>query len=139
MSVRRTLKVFLGGLAGAAAAIGAWIPGWHRITPEERERMRRLAVNANGRLGSAMITDFRDGIVSYRYVIGGVEYAASQDVSTLWDLIPPNPYALTERPAGLKYLPRNPANSILLCEKWSGLQLLVPLRAGQTADLPPPR
>jgi hypothetical protein len=26
-------------------------------------------------------------------------------------------------PASLKYAPRNPANSILICERWSGLRV----------------
>ena len=108
----------LGALTEAA---GRLIPAW-RVKPEERERRRRVRVNTEGRTGSATITDFRDGVLCYTYSVAGVEYAASQDVRTLAALLPENPFTLLARPATVKYLPRNPANSILLCEGWSGLQ-----------------
>lgn len=108
-------------LEALTEAAGRLIPGW-RLKPEERERRRRLRVNAEGRTGSAIITDFRDGVLCYTYSVAGVEYAACQDVRTLSALLPANPFTLLARPATLKYLTRNPANSILLCEGWSGLQ-----------------
>ncbi len=116
-------RIVLAGLAGAMTGLAAWmIPALRRPSPAERERRRRLDVNARGRTGGATITDFRDGVVCYSYEIGGVEYNACQDVSALLALFPAEPRTLIGRPATLKYLASNPANSILICEDWSGLR-----------------
>jgi hypothetical protein len=116
-------RILMAGLAGALTGVAAWfIPASRRLTPAERERRRRLSIHANGRTGGATITDFHDEIVSYKYYIGGVEYTAFQDVSALARFLPEDPRTLIQRPATLKYLPHNPANSILVCEEWSGLR-----------------
>ena len=115
-------RILMAGLAGALTGVAAWFVPASRRSPAERERRRRLAVNARGRTGGATITDFHDGVICYTYFVGGVEYTASQDLSTLLDLLPEDPPTLIERPATLKYLAHNPANSILLCEEWSGLR-----------------
>lgn len=109
------------GLLGALAGVTTRIIPRNRITPEQRERRRRATVQARGRFGSATITDFHDSVVCYSYWIAGAEYVASQDVSALKEFLPPDPARLIARPATVKYLPRNPANSIVLCEEWSGL------------------
>jgi hypothetical protein len=111
-------------LAGftVAVAAAAWITLRRRVSPAARERQRRLTVSARGRVGAATITDFHDGIISYTYTVGGVEHSATQDVSTLADLLPGNPATLISQPASLKYLRRNPANSIVLAEDWSGVR-----------------
>lgn len=93
-----------------------------RETPAEREKKRRHTVTVKGRATVAMITDFHDGVLSYTYTVRGVEYAATQDISELMNLVEDDPTALVARPAGVKYLPQNPANSIVLCENWSGLK-----------------
>ena len=49
-------------------------------------------------------------------------YTASQDISQLGDYVHCDLERLTGRVASLKYSPRNPANSIILCEEWSGLR-----------------
>ena len=97
-----------------------------RTTPEKRERKRRLELHLHGRLWDALITEASDVMLYYSYSVGGVQYEASQDVSGLRNLLPPEPERLIG-PASLKYSPRNPANSILICEEWSGLR--VPSRA----------
>jgi hypothetical protein len=109
---------------GALTVVAAWfLPGVRRRrSPGERERRRRLAVNARGRLGSATMVDFRDGIVSYSYWVAGVEYLASQDLTALCHLLPPDSGTSIDLPATIKYLARNPANSIVMCEEWSGLR-----------------
>jgi hypothetical protein len=106
----------------AAAALAVLITIRRRLSPAERERQRRLTVSARGRVGAATITDFHDGVFSYTYTVGGVEHSATQDVSTLGDLLPGNPATLISQPASLKYLRRNPANSIVLAEDWSGVR-----------------
>ena len=92
-----------------------------RKSPQERERLRRLAVNRYGRMGDAMITEARDGIVYYSYSIRGVEYEASQDISALTDRINVDLETLIG-PVTLKFMSRNPFNSIVLCEEWSGIR-----------------
>jgi hypothetical protein len=92
-----------------------------QANPEKRERKRRLELHQRGRLGDALITEATDAMVYYSYSVGGVQYEASQDVTSLRDLLPPEPERLIG-PASLKYSSRNPANSILICEEWSGLR-----------------
>ncbi len=116
-------NALIAGLVGALAGLaGSLIPILRRPDPAERERRRRLAVNTGGRTGNGTIAELRDGILCYRYTIGGVEYTAFQDVSALAALLPDEPDTLIEKPVVIKYLPNNPANSIVLCEAWSGLQ-----------------
>jgi hypothetical protein len=94
-------------------------------TPEKRERSRRLELNVNGRLGDALLTEFHENTLYYTYEVRGVHYAASQDISSLRDQLPDD----AERLGGMvsmKYSGQNPANSILICEDWSGLRLPPP-------------
>ena len=72
-------------------------------------------------MGDGTITDCQEDALYYNYSIRGVEYATAQDVSTLREFLPEDP-ALLVGPVTLKYSSRNPANSILLCEEWSGLR-----------------
>ena len=88
----------------------------------KRERRRRLSVNRDGRLGDAIITEATDDTLYYSYSIRGVQYAASQDISTLREKLPAEPDRLIGI-VSLKYAPKNPANSILICEEWSGLRV----------------
>lgn len=120
--MNRWLKAGLAGVAGALAGLAATVIHHPKPTPEERERRRRTQVNRHGRTGNATVTDFRDGVVCYTYRVGRIEYTAYQDVRALEGLLPAEPDTLIQRPATLKYLPGNPANSILMCEEWSGLQ-----------------
>jgi len=57
----------------------------------------------------------------YSYCIRGVQYEASQDITTLRDYLPSEPERLIGV-ATLKYATNNPANSILICEEWSGVR-----------------
>ena len=116
-------KKILALLAGTLTGVAALAAGWRRkrANPEERERKRRALVSASGKMVSGTTTDFADGVISYTYTVGGVEYFATQNVSSLASLLPPNPETLIERPLTVKYLPANPANSIVLAEDWSGL------------------
>jgi len=105
----------------AALAAGFRLYRDSRTDPASRERERRLAVNREGRTTEATITEARDNLLLYSYSVRGVQYTASQDVSALIDLLPAEPAGLVG-PATLKYSPEYPANSILVCEQWSGLQ-----------------
>ncbi|MCC6294361.1 MAG: hypothetical protein IT164_17050 [Bryobacterales bacterium] len=92
-----------------------------RLTPAEREHRRRSMINRIGRMSDAMLTDAHADTLYYLYSVNGVDYNASQDVSALRDRVPAEPSQLIGH-VTLKYAPRNPANSIVLCEEWSGLR-----------------
>ena len=108
-------------IAAALIALGIFILIRVRRKPKDKEMRRRLSVNHLGRLGDATITEVQDNTIFYSYSVGGVTYTASQDISQLLAQIPSNPEKLIG-PASLKYAPRNPANSIVVCEEWSGLR-----------------
>src|SRR5580692_5748941 len=112
----------LGGLAAILIAIAIFIALRVHGTPEKRERKRRLNVNRLGRLGDALITEATESVIYYTYSIRGVQYTASQDVTALREKLPAEPERLIGV-ASLKYAPKNPANSILICEEWSGLRV----------------
>ncbi len=125
------LLVFLVLAAGALIGAAAMVVLRIRVSPQEQERRRRKHINGIGRPHDGLITDFADGLIHYVYEIHGVSYTASQDVTALAE---PVPYEASRivGPATLKYLVRNPANSIVICENWSGLRIRDP---GPEADL----
>jgi len=108
-------------LAAGLIALAVWIVVRRNATPEKRERRRRLQIHATGRLGDAVVTEIGDDLLYYSYSIRGVQYTASQDVATLRDRLPADLSRLVG-PSQMKYVSKNPANSILLCEQWSGLR-----------------
>lgn len=116
------------------------------VSPEEAERRRRAYVHRVGRIGTARILDVVSlapaplsdrkhrkslglsgetpaarQIVIYKYEIRGVEYEASQDLTTLTE-DPESLRYLPDMTASVKYDPADPGNSILACEEWSGLR-----------------
>lgn len=111
-----------------AVALAALIPLFlllgrrKRATPEEIERRRRLAVQAGGKTGDGEIIDVNGNSLVYSYSVAGVNYTAAQDATELRAMLPPDPMSLLG-PISLKFDPRNPANSIVLCEQWSGLRM----------------
>lgn len=113
------------GLAAAsitALGVVVWLYR-RRMTPEERERERRLAVNRHVRTYEGLITEADRETIHYKYEVRGVEYYTAQDVRPLQNLLPEEPERLIGR-VGVKFDPNNPANSIILCEEWSGLPRL---------------
>jgi len=109
------------GVSVALIAVALWIVMRVRGTPEKRERKRRLLVHRQGRLGDAMISEATETTLYYFYTVRGVQYTASQDVEALREYLPADPHRLIGV-SGLKYSSKNPANSILVCEEWSGLR-----------------
>jgi len=109
------------GVSMALIALAVGIVMRVHGTPEKRERKRRLNVHRQGRLGDAMISEATESTLYYFYTVRGVQYTASQDVSTLREYLPADPLRLIGV-SGLKYSSKNPANSILVCEEWSGLR-----------------
>ena len=117
-----TKLILLGALGVGVASFGVRMAmKAMQANPEKRERKRRLELHQHGRLGDALITEATEAMLYYSYSVRGVQYEASQDVSTLRDLLPPEPERLIG-PASLKYSTRNPGNSMLICEEWSGLR-----------------
>lgn len=90
-----------------------------RGTAESREKQRRLLLHRTGRLGDAEITEVSEDTLFYSYLARGVQYETSQDISAVRDQLPEN-LELLIGPAALKYSVNNPANSIVVCEEWSG-------------------
>jgi hypothetical protein len=120
-----------GLLAGAVviALIGlaVYLLARMRRNPKDREKRRRLLVNQQGRLGDATITEVSESTIYYEYSVRGVLYTASQDVEDLREQIASDLERLIG-PVSLKYSSNNPANSIILCEGWSGLRGAAPAK-----------
>jgi hypothetical protein len=92
-----------------------------RLSPEQRERLRRASLVAHGKMGDAMLVEIREQHLFYAYTVRGVEYTASQDIAPLKQFVPPD--VTLAGPVAVRYDARNPANSIVLSEEWSGLRL----------------
>lgn len=121
-------------LAAAAAAVFVTagmvvrVRRWRQRSPEEIERLRRLAVNLRGRITTGQITDWiepeagRPGprLVLYKYEITGASYEVAQDVSAL-PSVAAQVRSKVGRTVSIKYDPRVPTNSIVACEEWSGV------------------
>jgi hypothetical protein len=123
----------LSSVAAALIGLAVWIALRVHGTPEKRERKRRLNVHRQGRLGDAMISEATENTLYYFYTVRGVHYTASQDVSALREYLPAEPLRLIGV-SGLKYSSKNPANSILVCEEWSGLRAPAAVSAGEEAS-----
>ncbi len=120
-------------LVTAAVAVfgaGMYLARRGRKTPEERERQRRVWLSERGRIVDGTVTDEQEieqpgrgpiQLVIYRYDIAGVQYEASQDVTYLRQFIDLHSCRLS-LPASIKYDPRNPGNSVVIAEGWSGLR-----------------
>jgi hypothetical protein len=108
-------------LLATVAAIAIWRYFRRRLTPEERERLRRLGINGKGKLGDCEIVDVEGALIVFSYVVAGVTYTASQDISALQTVLPQDAMSMIG-PASVKFDPRNPANSIVICEDWTGLR-----------------
>ena len=122
------LLIILAG-SGAAAGTGIWLllRGRRKKSDAEKERDRRLAVNAVGRMTDGTLTEtpFPNDtatplLLCYRYRVSGVEYSSAQDVSDLHAAMNQRAYLPGENVI-IKYDPHNPSNSIVVCELWTGL------------------
>jgi hypothetical protein len=91
-----------------------------RVTPEERERRRCAHLVATGKITDAMLVEIRENLVFYSYLVRGVEYTASQDLARFTGEAAVDFSGVSA--LSVKYDPRNPANSIVVAEEWSGLR-----------------
>jgi hypothetical protein len=109
---------------GVAVALAATLGyrAWRRsrVTPEERERRRRAALVGHGKLTDATLVEINEDVLFYSYVVRGVEYTASQDISGLKAHMP-SELGLGVGSVSVKFDAKIPANSIVIAEDWSGL------------------
>ena len=138
MTLSKVLGIAVAGTAALAlAGVWAWrtVRRWRRKSPDEIERLRRLGVNACGRISSGRIVELAepvaDGpagpILLYEYEVAGVTYEAAQDLSALPEIAAAAPF-LPGQTTNVKYDPKQPTNSILACEAWYGIPDLEPNR-----------
>ncbi len=122
----------IGGVAAGVVAVIALI--WliirlRRPSPEEIERRRRDQLTRTGRITDGVIVDARTlsgedsisptpEVLVYSYRLAGVTYNCAQDVSRLPEQVVG---FRIDQPVQLRYDPRNPGNSILVSESWTGL------------------
>ena len=129
MSALRMYAVMAAGTAAAAASVWQWIRS-HRTTPEQRERQRRQRLAQIGRICDGTVLDVQEisangrspaQLLIYSYDVGGVSYEASQDVTHLQQIVDIESCRLG-LPSSVRYDPRNPGNSIVISEAWTGLR-----------------
>ena len=113
-------------VAGGLLIVGAL--GWgmrshykNRPTSAELERRRRGMLNTYGKMGDASVVEVQGTVAIYSYDVRGVEYTAAQDFAGIAVNVPEDTWQMVG-PASVKYDPRNPANSIIVSEKWSGIR-----------------
>jgi hypothetical protein len=116
----------------AVAALVFLAGKWRRENdPDEKERLRRFEVNRNGRITSGEVVDIVDEelapngarrrFLHYRYTVGAVDFAACQDVTLISEGIADDPRGIVGAVA-VKYHNKNPYNSIIVSEDWSGFR-----------------
>jgi len=124
---REEIGALAAGVTGAAALI-AYVLRGRRVSSDELERRRRMELALTGRIIDGVIVDtplFHQDeedaavLIGYRYRIAGVVYECCQDVATLRS---ETEHFRIDLPVSIKYDPRNPANSIIVSENWSGLR-----------------
>lgn len=143
----RLILILLGGAALILLTAGflTRLRGWRRRTPEELERRRRLEVCRSGRITSGEIVDMIEPETSkrgpwlllYRYEVTGATYDAAQDIAALPDAVAAAS-RLAGRVASVKYDPKQPSDSIIVCEEWSGLPGFAPKAAAENPGIPSP-
>jgi type II secretory pathway pseudopilin PulG len=100
----------------------------------EIERERRAYLNRIGRIVDGQVLEVVERpaedagkskaalhkLLLYTYSISGVSYEAAQDITGLEERACLD-RVVAGQPAGVKYDPSNPSNSILIADDWSGL------------------
>jgi hypothetical protein len=128
----QSLRFYSLSLAGGAAAalVMTLLLRTKKQTAEDKERERRVWINMNGRITDGTVMDVQEltgkggiahQLLIYQYDIAGVSYECSQDVTWLRHLVDLHSCRLG-LPASIKYDPKNPGNSIVIAEGWTGLR-----------------
>src|SRR5580700_2693808 len=114
------------GVGSFAATSALGLLGWRMFrrqpSADELERRRRELINGKGKIGDGEIIDVDGAVILYTYSVGGVEYTVGQDASSIQELMPEDRMRMVGS-ASIRYDPKNPPNSIVLSEQWSGLRL----------------
>ena len=116
------------GMAVAGTALWLYVRS-RRPSAEEMERRRRDRLATMGRITDGVLVDARTlggdettalspEVLIYSYRLAGVTYDCAQDVSKLPDRV--TGWRL-DQPLQVRYDPRNPGNSVVVAESWSGL------------------
>jgi hypothetical protein len=122
-------------LAGIAVGVvvlvaGIWLIVYlRRPNADEIERRRREYLARTGRITDGVILDARTfagedsisptpDVLVYSYRLAGVTYNCAQDVRNLPEQVLG---FRIDQPVQLRYDPRNPGNSIIVSETWTGL------------------
>ena len=96
-----------------------------RNTPEGRERRRRTKIGREGRLVNGLLHEIEDAderrLLHYTYRIGAVDYSACQDVTSLAEEVGEDPKGVVGA-VMVKVHQKNPYNSVVVSEDWSGLR-----------------
>ena len=110
-----------------AAGLAVWWTLAHRKSAEEIERERRNHLVLHGRIIDGTVLDWTEQpdtgdlrTLHYRYDIGGVTYQCAQELTALKDMAKVDAACLG-MPASVRYDPKNPTNSIIVAETWSGI------------------
>ncbi len=103
------------------------------LKPEEAERRRRDGLLGNGKIGDCEITDVDGDIITYTYSVSGVIYTVAQDAAAMARRLPEDRMRMVG-PASVRYDTRNPFNSMVICEAWSGIRL----RTGASQNIAAP-
>jgi hypothetical protein len=127
----RDPRLFAGIAAGIVVLAGLiWLLIYlRRPSPDEIERRRREYLARTGRITDGVILDARTlsgddsisptpDVLVYSYRLAGVTYNCAQDVRHLPDRVLG---FRIDQPVQLRYDPRNPGNSIVVSETWTGL------------------
>jgi hypothetical protein len=111
--------------------VGFWIfRRLRRPSEEELERRRREHIAAIGRITDGVVVDALSlageesysptpEVLVYSYQLAGVTYNCAQDVSRLTEKLGSGLWL--DQPVQVRYDPRNPGNSVIVAESWSGL------------------
>jgi hypothetical protein len=125
--------IAIGFGAGIIAGVTTFLLTRRKPSAAEIEYNRRESLARTGRITDGSITETQwlapptpesplttPTILVYRYRIAGVTYECAQDVSYVPHLVR---HLRVDLPIQVRFDPRNPGNSILVSESWSGLRL----------------
>jgi hypothetical protein len=130
-AVREWTQLTMGLVAGGAvvlitAGILLYLKFRRRKDPAELERLRRAFLTRHGRIVTGEMIDLvaENGssalMLVYRYDVAGVTYEVAQDVTMLV-----NDASQARQAIGgtlsVRYDMRQPSNSIVMAEEWSGM------------------
>jgi hypothetical protein len=130
--------VALGFGVAIATGVTSYVLTRTKPSADEVERLRRENLALNGRITDGSITETEwltspqpnsatttgtPAVLVYRYVIAGVTYECAQDVTPLLEYVH---HVRVDLPVQVRFDPRNPGNSIVVSEGWSGLRLELP-------------